>query len=130
MEKIFILSNDDITCRIYRLLLHLEGGYTIIGYEKDIAKALNYLSTIESAPDIIFIDFKMSNRDALSLLQSITQKYPDLKIMWINPDKKIKDLASEFKSLYLIEELYKNQDLIFFIRDASKMDKNGLKISS
>ncbi|MHA1725738.1 MAG: hypothetical protein ACTSXH_13045 [Promethearchaeota archaeon] len=128
MKKIFIISNDDFACKIYNILMNIE-GHKIIGCENDVAKAINHLSSIEQALDIIIIDYRMSNREALSLLHSLTQICQNLKIIWINPNKIIKEFASEVKSLFLIEEPCNTQELIFFINDASQVGKNLYKVS-
>jgi CheY-like chemotaxis protein len=120
-----VLVDDDIDIvNLFEHFLKIQ-GHRILGKAFDGEEAISVVTSLTQKPDIILMDHRMPQISGLQATKSINNSFPDIKIVVVSADMKVKQQAKDngasafllkpisFKSvLATIQELINGKNLL------------------
>lgn len=92
MASIFIVEDEAVLAKVYRLLLSYH-GHDVIGIAHDGIDALEMYKGFSNPPDIVLMDHRMPSMDGISVAREIIDIDPNTKIIFTTADSDIREKA-------------------------------------
>lgn len=120
MERIRVIIADDLedTRRSLKIMLSFSKDIEVIGEAKDGEETLAMVERLK--PDVLVLDINMPKVDGISVLKTITKRFPEVKIVAISfqSDKEYERALKKFGASYYLVKPFTISQLIEAIKRA------------
>lgn len=111
IARTFIVAKEPILHGLYKYIMELK-GHKVIGEAYDFKMCIEMLRRKRIKPDIILLDHKLPNINALEGTRKLLRVNPKLKIILISQDKSIRDEALSTGAKSFIQKPFNIRTLV------------------
>ncbi len=119
MDKIFIVEDDKSLNSFYKKVLRLN-GFEVVRIAEDGEEAISMFKAFKSKPQVILMDHHLPKKNGIEASKEILQIDPNIKIIFITGDKRIKREAFACGAFSFLEKPFTIKSLIQTIKRAMK----------
>ncbi len=108
--KIIICEDHDVVVEGIRLMLSDQSEFLLCGHAYNLTQLLTLIE--QQKPQLLLLDLNLKKQDGFSILETLTQKYPKLKVL----------IFTMYEESYLIEKAIKLKANGYILKNASNVE--------